>query len=430
MEGLEWDVEFWYELLEPGATFETILISLSMKEIEALAFPAANELIVASLRERVGEVIEKLGGSAFIRLSSLSPKDAVKTNPKRLVELLELSSCAGNYVQEGDYVQELLAINRAQYEATRVSSGTEAIWMFQNSERCQRHLQNRLLDKTELRISLVVRRWAQIAPEMEFRGYVSDGQLVALSHYYKFLFTPAILLKAERVFEAVCSFFEKNIRSIPLQQFVCDFVVDRNTFAVQCIELNPWAPNTSSALFAWDEIELLRRNKGKPEFRFLRQPLPDAATRISPFWRTVLAIARAEKGQAGVPPHRVASVAAIAALLKRAKKKARQMDNTLNWPNNVESLIEQVEQRGFVTCPDLLCLGWKVLFVSGEANFLVPTALFLLWGLSFTSKQRALAQACWKSAEYLVQTGKDEAELNNLIHNQHTWMKANKHNTI
>jgi hypothetical protein len=38
-----------------------------------------------------------------------------------------------------------------------------------SSGRVQRHLQHRLQEEPDLRVSIVVRRWAQIQPELEFR---------------------------------------------------------------------------------------------------------------------------------------------------------------------------------------------------------------------------------------------------------------------
>ena len=239
MEGqtLDWDVDYWYELLEPGVTFEMEFLALNKDELRALAGADDSSSCLVGLAERINVSIGRLGGAAFVRLSSLSPKDAVRKNPQHLVSLVQtaLQGCA-----EGDFVHELLAINRAQYLATKVTNGDEAMKLFCNSDRIKRHLQHR---DSLARISVVVRRWADIEPEMEFRGYVSGGKLVALSHYFKFLFTPAIVLNASKIMQSIVVFQESKIH-IPLDKYVCDFYCNVKSFKVTCIELNPWAPNT------------------------------------------------------------------------------------------------------------------------------------------------------------------------------------------
>jgi hypothetical protein len=68
--GLDWDVDFWYKLLEPGITFETELLLLRKEEIACLAGEKGNDHIIEELRQRVDEVVKSYGGAAFVRLSS------------------------------------------------------------------------------------------------------------------------------------------------------------------------------------------------------------------------------------------------------------------------------------------------------------------------------------------------------------------------
>jgi hypothetical protein len=76
------------------------------------------------LREQVEEAIEALGGAAFVRISTLSPKDAVKWQSEKLKGLLEaeLEGAAA-----GDEDAEIIAINMACCLACRVTNGAEAM---------------------------------------------------------------------------------------------------------------------------------------------------------------------------------------------------------------------------------------------------------------------------------------------------------------
>jgi hypothetical protein len=309
-------------------------------------------------------------------------KDAVKKNPQRLIELL----------------RDLFTVKTVTLCMSCLPSIVLNIWPVS-------------------RISLVVRRWANIEPEMEFRGYVSNGKLVALSHYYKFLFTPAVAINADRILKSVREFQEAHIK-IPLERYVCDFYVDPKTFSATCIELNPWAPNTSSALFSWDELNDLSGAKSYTKFRFLQQPLSNAMSQVSPFWRAVLAIARGNglEDAKCTPPIRV-----VFPRFSSNSENSRSLQ--FSWPSmDLTLMLAEIEKRGYVTGAELSCLGWKLMMSGG--NFVAPTILFLLWSLSFKDKSVLLQNSVWKCAKYLVSTVHQQ-KLDNSVHNQIVWLKAN-----
>lgn len=419
----DWDVDYWYPLIPKETTFETLFLPLTREQMHGMISEDERD---EELARSVGELIERLGGGAFVRLSSLSPKDAVKRDPKGLCELLK--SRLTPAVLEGDYVNELLAINTAQYLACKVCNGREAMALFRRSDRIRNHLRNRLESGGATpRISIVVRRWMDIEPQFEFRAYVCGGRIVALSHYYKFLFVPAILLNSERILHSIVNFHKTKVVLPDLERYVCDFYVNPLGFdEVHCIELNPWAPNTSSALFTWDRLNELAAQTETPllpEFAFLRAPIPNAATVISPFWRALLALAR---GQQGHQQERIEDVAQAKRLTKLAKKEIRAQSLVSQWHDGAISLLKVIQTRGFVTCPDLLCLGWPLINQSSVArDYTVPSCLFLLWGLSCNKKavppssSPILSDAIWACARYLSQHG----DLHHTIHNQAVWLK-------
>jgi hypothetical protein len=410
MEGSrEWDVEEWYGAVE-RLTFPTLFVALCEPAIRAVV--AEDRGSLTELQEELQAAVDALGGSVFVRLSSLSPKDAVKKTPARLVELLrpQLETCVA-----GDYTRELLAINRTCYLACRVDSGAAALDLLLASERCRRHLDSRM-DEKQVRVNVVVRRWQHIRPEYEFRGYVAGKRLVALSHYYKFLYCPEIVLHANAIRTSVARFFEEHGASIPLEDFVCDFYCDpEEEGKVSIIELNPWAPNTSSALFDWDADLTPLRNSPPREmlFRYLEQPLPNAASLISPFWRALLAVARGE-GSIDAP-----AIAASDKAVRKAKRLCREAARGLklvDGTSDIAQLEQVVCKRQFVTCADLQILSARAV-MSGGSDFSVPTAVFCLYAVArFGPKRESFGAAL----HYLSA----RTDLEELFHNARLLMKG------
>jgi hypothetical protein len=72
----------------------------------------------------VDEAVSALGGAAFVRISTLSPKDAVKWQSEKLKGLLE-AELEGT--EPGDEDAEIIAINMACCLACRVTSGADAM---------------------------------------------------------------------------------------------------------------------------------------------------------------------------------------------------------------------------------------------------------------------------------------------------------------
>jgi hypothetical protein len=225
---------------------------------------------------------------------------------------------------------------------------------------------------------------------------------------------------------AISAFWAQHVK-IPLRQYVCDFSIDAATLEVKCIELNPWAPNTSSALFDWPELMTIEATSAETAFRYLSSPLPDAAARISPFWRALIAISRAEDAQSTQVAQRIVATKRVKRVGKYAKRKAKAL--AFDWVDTALPLLLIVKKRGFVTDSDLLCLGWRVLISShGSSNFAVPSASFLLWCASVQAPlqhQVAIRDASWSCAEYLASCCPDEVDLDNILHNQAVWLGRN-----
>ncbi|KAG0228395.1 hypothetical protein BGW42_002239 [Actinomortierella wolfii] len=125
---------------------------------------------------------------------------------------------------------------------------------------------------------LVLRKWFDLAPSMEFRCFVVNNKLVGISQrdmtYYEFLKD----IK-EDVEDMIEDFFEDHIQNkFPDPDYTFDVYITRNRERIYLIDFNPLAQITDSLLFEWEEILTakeplaLRLLPSEEAGRHMRQP--------------------------------------------------------------------------------------------------------------------------------------------------------------
>ena len=103
---------------------------------------------------------------------------------------------------------------------------------------------------------LVLRKWFNLNPSLEFRCFVRNGMLIGLCqrdlNHFDFLASMRGSLTAR-----IEQFFEQKLRKkFPETSFVFDVYVPPPHDRVWLIDINPWAVRTDPLLFSW--LELLR----------------------------------------------------------------------------------------------------------------------------------------------------------------------------
>ncbi|KAI9831950.1 MAG: hypothetical protein M1826_002678 [Phylliscum demangeonii] len=137
---------------------------------------------------------------------------------------------------------------------------------------------------------LVLRKWVEINPSVEFRCFVRARSLLAICqrdlNHFDFLFAMRDHLRAE-----ILTFFHTRIQhTFPDEDFVFDVYVPPPHKRVWLIDVNPWAPRTDPLLFSW--LELLQMDDGAaatsrseedraaasfvPELRLVKRDDPEA----------------------------------------------------------------------------------------------------------------------------------------------------------
>jgi len=187
-----YNVHSWYEALKPH-TFRTISLNITPADGRAVADKQEPEraATLAALEQRIDGAIRQHFGDTgcFVKLGTRSPKD---------VPLLDFDNAALQALLHAemrsqpqlvhDLNHRIWAFIRAGSKALRVTSGAQALHLLTRSERVREDLNRQLAFPDPLfQGEIVLREWLpELAerPEYEFRGFVNEGRLNALTMYF------------------------------------------------------------------------------------------------------------------------------------------------------------------------------------------------------------------------------------------------------
>ncbi|XP_067347093.1 translation initiation factor eIF2 assembly protein isoform X2 [Channa argus] len=135
---------------------------------------------------------------------------------------------------------------------------------------------------------LVLRKWSELIPVGEFRCFVKENKLIAISQRDYTQYYQHILKQEEQICQAIQEFFNQHIQYNFLDEdFVFDVYRDSQG-RVWLIDVNPFGEVTDSLLFSWEELksggEITQQQEG-PAFRYTTsevtvQPSPCLSYRI------------------------------------------------------------------------------------------------------------------------------------------------------
>eukprot|EP00756_Hemistasia_phaeocysticola_P029423 Hpha_TRINITY_DN16232_c3_g1::TRINITY_DN16232_c3_g1_i1::g.14404::m.14404 len=177
---------------------------------------------------------------------------------------------------------KMLALSSAQLEVLRCESGDEVMNLLLSSERVFTDL-ILALDCTEAagdewRTQLCLRAWDErVRGEWEFRVFVNEGRVTAISQYNHYIMIPDLLQLGESAIRSrVIDYWHTVRKCIAPSSYVVDVVLMEDGGAV-VIELNPFKDSTGGCLFDWrqDHDVLHGIPPGtEPEVRLRRSPCP------------------------------------------------------------------------------------------------------------------------------------------------------------
>lgn len=134
------------------------------------------------------------------------------------------------------------------------------------------------VDTAEVPYHLVLRKSFNLNPSLEFRCFVRNKRLIAITqremNYFEFLFELRGTFR-----NRIQAFFNKVLHDFADPNFTFDVYIPPPHERIWLIDINPWAPRTDPLLFSW--LELLTMDEPEdegfePEFRLVQRDDPEA----------------------------------------------------------------------------------------------------------------------------------------------------------
>jgi len=102
---------------------------------------------------------------------------------------------------------------------------------------------------------LVLRKWIDVNPGMEYRCFVKDKELIAISQRDNTAFYDHIMKSESSIKQDIFSFFKEHIQN----KFNCDNyvfdVIRSKKDKVILVDFNPFGETTDAMFFTWDELK-------------------------------------------------------------------------------------------------------------------------------------------------------------------------------
>lgn len=229
-----------------------------------------------SLHQKIKATIQELGGRVAPKLNWSSPKDATFMTANNTAECRTPGDIYLLF-KSSDFITHDL--EHAYDECTDEGVPTPE--------------DNPELERAGIPYSLVLRKWFQLNPSMEFRCFVRGRRLLAVSqremNHFDFLHP----MQSELLY-CITEFFNENLKhTFPDDAFVFDVYIPLTEVEkrkVWLIDINPFAPRTDPLLFSWVEILALPYAEGSAihqvELRLVKKDDPEAYSFASPQYST------------------------------------------------------------------------------------------------------------------------------------------------
>lgn len=216
------------------------------------------------------------GDDLFRKLTSIrSPKDAVINTP-------EFKKLISENLHNQKRKNEPLAVIHALNAALKITSGKHALEMLTTSERIYTDLFRSLLFLDEKlkkqknaempRQQIIVRKYYETKPEFEFRAFVVNGKMTALTQYFSSVYVEEVKIQKSQIEKQIRTCFEQVQKTLNTSEnYSIDFTFGRDE-KVYIIELNPFSEQTAPGLFNWRQDEcILKGVGGSFEFRIVEK---------------------------------------------------------------------------------------------------------------------------------------------------------------
>jgi len=179
--------------------------------------------------EEVSRCIEALGGSVFPKLDWSSPKDAAWISFDRTLRCRCIRDIL-LLLKSSDFVTHDLTVPFEHCTDMPVSSNQSVAY------------------------HLVLRQWQDISAESEFRCFVQNNAVIAISQRHIGVHFPHLNMQKETICSDIMHFYHTHIEG----KFAdADFTFDiwcKSRDNIMLLDFNPFGPVTDSLLFSWSEL--------------------------------------------------------------------------------------------------------------------------------------------------------------------------------
>eukprot|EP01130_Rhizamoeba_saxonica_P014509 TRINITY_DN6350_c0_g1_i1.p1 TRINITY_DN6350_c0_g1~~TRINITY_DN6350_c0_g1_i1.p1 ORF type:complete len:231 (-),score=48.90 TRINITY_DN6350_c0_g1_i1:50-742(-) len=199
--------------------------------------------------------------------------------------MIELWEDAMNQLNDNTPNGHIVAMALAGRNAMSVRSGRDIIQMYALSSRIREDLMRALEFEEAFDVEILLREWVPMNPMMEFRGFMYNRKLTAISQYCYYHFSQELVDRKEELKNLISDFFYSIVDRIPMDNAIVDFLVDGDQVLI--IELNPFFADTGACLFDWyNDRELLKN--GPLQMRVETAPQKDPYLCATRGWKAYM----------------------------------------------------------------------------------------------------------------------------------------------
>ncbi len=180
----------------------------------------------SELNHQIGTAIHQLGGAVVPKLNWSCPKDAVWMNGGTLK--CETVGDVYLLLKSSDFIA--FDLHQATTEVVDPS-----------------------FSSSDVKYQLVLRKWSNLYPSQEFRVFVRQRQIRAISQRQATQYYPHVFERLDHYQQLIEQFWDIHKERAPCDDVVMDVYIDKND-RVWLIDFNVWGSRTDSLLFSWSEL--------------------------------------------------------------------------------------------------------------------------------------------------------------------------------
>jgi len=228
-------------------------------------------------------------GCVFVKTSCRSAKDT--TLYSQLFKTYYQESMAKR--ADPSFNSKVIGLLEAGLNALKTYDADSLFSTFLISERVYQDFELALARKERWEQNLAVRKWTPIDVDMEFRGFVKNHKLTAVSQYNYVAFFPRLVVAKDKILSSITKFFYDVC--LPklhdkYSEFIIDFgLIGENYDHVVVIELNEFMDTTDGCTFKWADERHLLENEPL-SFRIIEEAIPEETQRkfLSKEWLEII----------------------------------------------------------------------------------------------------------------------------------------------